>query len=289
MQPLSINQFELMVLAKPTFDPAGLIVAVDDGKVVGFVHAGFGPSANGQGVSTDVGCTYLLMTRQPDGNPQLAADLLSQSEEYLQSKGAKSLLGGAAHPVDAFYLGLCGGSELRGVLASQPELCELYRTHGYQPRETVSVLHRDLSNYQCGADRKLMQVRRRSSIQVNSDPAAASWWEACTYGGFDRTRFELHGKPCDPPMASATFWNMEPICTSWGVNAVGLVDVSVANKERRQSVATYLLGEAFKNLQGRGVTLIETQAREDDAASQGLFAKLGFQAVDQATVFEKQV
>src|SRR4051794_15510490 len=35
---------EYFTFAKPYFDPAGMILAVEDGKVVGFVHAGFGPN-----------------------------------------------------------------------------------------------------------------------------------------------------------------------------------------------------------------------------------------------------
>src|SRR5947209_785586 len=36
--------FERHALAKPYFDPAGLIVAVDGNTRVGFAHAGFGPN-----------------------------------------------------------------------------------------------------------------------------------------------------------------------------------------------------------------------------------------------------
>ena len=37
---------ERYVFAKPYFDPAGFLVAEDDGRLVGFAHAGFGPNAD---------------------------------------------------------------------------------------------------------------------------------------------------------------------------------------------------------------------------------------------------
>src|SRR4051812_48459615 len=43
-RPLSGTDFDLQVTAKPHFESAGLIVAERDGRLVGFAHAGFGPS-----------------------------------------------------------------------------------------------------------------------------------------------------------------------------------------------------------------------------------------------------
>src|SRR5437764_7529250 len=52
--------FEYFVLAKPFFDPAGLIVAVDDKTVVGFGLAGFGPNAGRNGIDNNVGVVCAL-------------------------------------------------------------------------------------------------------------------------------------------------------------------------------------------------------------------------------------
>ncbi|MCA9020394.1 MAG: hypothetical protein KDA74_09650 [Planctomycetaceae bacterium] len=44
---LSIDAFEVLIFSQPYFDPNGLIVAVEEGEVVGFVLAGFGPNKAG--------------------------------------------------------------------------------------------------------------------------------------------------------------------------------------------------------------------------------------------------
>ena len=49
------SPLEFHVYAKPYFDPAGLILAVDEGVPVGFAHAGFGPSATQSTVGTEAG------------------------------------------------------------------------------------------------------------------------------------------------------------------------------------------------------------------------------------------
>ena len=67
---------EQFVFSKPYFDPAGLIVALRDGRPVGFVHAGFGPNDEGTALSTEMGTTYLLMLEGGVNDAALADELL---------------------------------------------------------------------------------------------------------------------------------------------------------------------------------------------------------------------
>ena len=100
------------------FDRHGLIVATRDGLPVGFVHAGFGPNEDGTGLDTSMGTTHLLMMRSGYEDPHLADELLAASEDYLRSQGASVLYVGGIKPLNSFYLGLYGGSEIPGVLQS---------------------------------------------------------------------------------------------------------------------------------------------------------------------------
>lgn len=288
MQPMSATVFEQLVLAKPTFDPQGLTVATEAGRPIGFAHAAFGPTSDQSNLSTEKGGVSMLMTRRPDGNPAVASELLARSEQYLRSRGAKTLLAGGVRPLDPFYLGLYGGSQMSGILASDVHGQELFSTHGYQDVGRTLIWHRELSGFRPSVDRKLMQVRRRCcALQAIPDPLPKTWWEACTYGGFDRTRFELRKTPRDAPIASVMFWNMQPLSNSWGVQAAGLVDLQVAPNERRQAVASFLLGEAFRQLAVQNIMLVEAQSPESDATATAFFQKAGFKQVDTATAFCK--
>ncbi len=106
-------------------------------------------------------------------------------------------------------------------------------------------------------------------------------------GGFDRGRYELLNRETDERLAAATVWSMEPLSTSWGVRAVGLIDFEVDEGYRRQGLATYLLSEAFRRLQHEGVQLVEAQTMQQNSVAIRLYDKLGFREIDRGSVFRR--
>lgn len=289
MQPMSADLFEQFVLSKPYFDNQGLIVAADNGRPVGFVHAAFGPGDEEDRLSTRFGVTCLVLVRMDYQRQGIGAELLARSEAYLRGRGAQVLYAGGIAPLNGFYLGLYGGSELPGVLDSDGQAQRLFLSQNYREIDRTHVLQRDLTGFRAPVDRQQMQIRRRSTVEVVADPAARSWWQACAWSLLGRTSFELMLR--DAPgaaAASATFWSIQPLAKSWGVNAAGLVELEVAESSRRQGLATFLLGEAFRQLQAQGVRLIEVQTMQHNVAAQRLYNKLGFHLVDQGAVYRKE-
>ena len=61
VQPISPELLEQYVFAKLYFDYQGLILACQDRQPVGFAHAGFGPTTDENGVSTELGTTCLIL------------------------------------------------------------------------------------------------------------------------------------------------------------------------------------------------------------------------------------
>ena len=63
--------FECYVLAKPYFDREGLIVAEEDGVIVGFAHAGFGANEAGSDIAIARGviCALGVRPRQQRRGP----------------------------------------------------------------------------------------------------------------------------------------------------------------------------------------------------------------------------
>ena len=287
MQPMTTALFSQLVLAKPYFDREGLIVALDGDRVVGFVQGGFGPTEDGMGLSTDLGVTCMLMVRPEYRRLRIGSKLLERSEAYLRGRGAKVLYAGGIRPLNPFYLGLYGGSELPGVLSSDTEAQKLYRSTDYEEIDTAIILHRDLRTFRPLVSRQQLMNRRRTRFEVIVEPPSDNWWDACTMGGFDRDRYELRDRATGERLASSTVWSMEPLSTSWGVRAVGLIDFEVTESYRRNGLATYLLSEAFRRLQHEGVQVVEAQTMQHNAAALRLYAKLGFHEVDRGTVFRK--
>ena len=289
MQPMSSATFESIVLAKPMFDRAGLIVAVEGNKVSGFAHAGFGPTQDQKTLMRETGIISMLMTRGPELDQSIAESLLTRSEEYLRSRGAKVLYAGATQHLDAFYVGMCGGSEMHGILDSDQQMQEFYRAHAYDEVARSIVLQRDLRDFHPPVDRRHIVIRRRATIQRVDDPPARSWWDACIFGPFDRMRFELVSKEGGAAMATATFWDMQGLSNSKGARAMGLTYVESRGDQRRQGLVSFLLAESFRQLAEQGLAIVETQVDSNNQAALALFQKLGFRQVDQAAVFRKVV
>jgi ribosomal protein S18 acetylase RimI-like enzyme len=289
VQPMSAELFEQLVLAKPYFDNEGLIVALDQEVPVGFVHAAFGPTDDLAGISRVMGVTSMLMVRPDYRRLGIGHNLLARSEEYLRQHGAKVLYGGGVYPLNPFYLGLYGGSELPGVLESDAEAQRLYRSSGYREIDRCVILHRDLADFRQPISRQQMQIRRSTTVQATSDPQSSTWWEACTFGGFDRTRYDLIDNASGASLAHASTWNMDFLAATWGVRAVGLIDIAVDQHQRRQGYATYLLSEIFRRLQAEGVSVVESQTMlRENSAALAMYQKLGFREIDRGIIFRKE-
>jgi ribosomal protein S18 acetylase RimI-like enzyme len=286
-QPVTANLLEQLVFSKPYFDPRGLILAFAGDMPVGFVHAGFGPNDEQSGIATEMGTTYQLMLRAEHRQPALAAALLEQSETYLRERGASVVYSGGIRPLNAFYLGLYGGSELPGVLIGDPVWHDACRLRGYREIDRTVILVLELGTFRAPVTRTSRQLRRELSCQEICSPPARTWWESCTTAAFERNRFVLLASGNAQTLADVWFWDVEPLSTAWGAPTAGMFDLQVATERRRAGLGSFLLGEAFDRLRKRGIVLVEAQTMQQNSPALALYAKLGFNKVDEGIVYRK--
>jgi ribosomal protein S18 acetylase RimI-like enzyme len=290
VQPMTRGLFEQEVLGKPYFDRHGLIVAADGHRLVGFAHAAFGPTPDGSAISTRVGTTCMLMTGPHVQWRQIAEQLLWHSENYLTSRGARTLLAGCVRPVNPFYQGLYGSTDSPGVLESQAATVQLFQASGYETVATHAVLERPLSGFRPVLDRLQMQVRRQYHIQVEIDPLPVSWWDACTTGQIGRSIHRIVARRVGQPCGSIMSWQLDHISAMRGVRTAGLTHLEVAPAYRGQGLGTFLVGETLRRLHSEPVDRVDlavVQVPEDQHAGLALFRKLGFQQVDRGLVLSK--
>lgn len=288
MQPISSHLLEMFVYSKQYFDPQGLIVATLDDKPVGFAHASFGPDETGSQIDRTMGVTQLVMVRSDLHDTPLGDELLAKSEAYLRQHGSTVLYGGGIAPLNAFYLGLYGGSELPGVLKSDAWLTELFQRNSYHLASEVSVLQRDLVRFRSPVSREHRQLRRDMVVQTDLTPRAVNWWWACQQGALDMIGFKLIRRRDDAELASVKFWDVEPLSNTWGVPTSGMLDLHVQEPYRRRKMAGYLLGESFKELQKRGISMVEAQTMATNTPALSLYDSLGFTQVDAGQVFRRE-
>lgn len=285
---ISAELLEQYVFSRPYFDYKGLILAFEGDRAVGFVHAGFGSNDAGDALCRELGATYIVLVRPDCQENKVAAALLQQSEQYLQAEGAKVIYGGAIKPLNAFYLGLYGGSELPGVLQSDEIARNIYSAAGYKEIDRTIIFQTDLHSFRPPVSRQLMQIRRRMTVRSTFDQPLASWWDACTLGNFELTRYELIPRNETQPAAHAVIRNMDVTASTVSGGSVGLIDLYVAPDHRRQGLASFLLGEVFHQLGRQSVKSVEVQTMQHNSAGVGIYRKLGFREVDQGIVFRKQ-
>ncbi len=287
-QFIDANLLEALVFAKPYFDPAGLLIGLDNHRPLGFVHAGFGCDESRNRICTEMGVTCLLLVHGSQDHDRIGRELLAAAEGYLRARGAKTLYGGAIRPLDPFYLGLYGGSELPGILRSDAATLRLFQSASYRIVDECAVLHCDLSTFRIPIDRQQLMHKRNYRITPVAAPAASNWWDACTSPPNDAMQFDLFPGSAAATVGRVQYWFLDPLARGWGSVAAGLIHLEIDETHRRIGLGTYLVAESLRQLRVSGVNLVEVQTMRHNEAALALYAKLGFREVDQGVVLRKE-
>jgi ribosomal protein S18 acetylase RimI-like enzyme len=281
------SPLETHAFAKPYFDPAGLIVALEEGKRVGFAHAGFGPTGNLAALSRTAGVTCLIGVRPSHQRHGIGTELLHRCEAYLSSQGAQTLFAGPMRPMNPFYFGLYGGSDLPGLLTSDA-VAEPFLLHrGYHIHETCLVYQRALQQALNIVDARFAALRRRFDVQVAARTGIQSWWQECVLGPIEMIDFFLQEKGTGQMVARAAIWEMEGFSWRWNQPAVGIADLEVRADLRRQGLAKFLLAQLLRYLQDQFFGVVEVQTMERNEAALKLYQGLGFEQVDTGRIYQK--
>ena len=278
---------ETYVFAKPYFHRHDFIVAEEGDQLAGFAHVGFGPNESRDDLCTEMGMTCMLQVAPEFDFAAVAGQLLERAEARLKERGAKLIYGGSVAPLNPFYVGLYGGSEMPGILLSDHRMVELFNRSGYSEIDRTVVLQRDLGDFRTPIDRRLVQLKRKMQVELDTVPKPEDWWDACVSPPHEPTCFEILPNQGGPACGSVRFWVIEPFSHTWGRLTVGLTKLKIAEEHRGKGLATYLNVEALRHLQLNGVELIEAQTMLSNKAALDLYARLGFKEVDQGVVFRK--
>ena len=285
---VNASMLEDYVYSRPYFDPRGLLVAENgDAQLVGFAHAGFGPNDEETNIDPTVGVISLVLVDDGVDFEAVGTKLIDEAERYLQARGAEVIYGGSVRPLNPFYLGFYGGSELPGLLTSQAALIELLKSRGYTESDATVTLECDLSRARPPLDRRQLQNRRRYRVELQTSVPARSWWDACTAPPTEVQRFVLYRSSDGTEVAHVCFWEVQPLSVSRGVLTAGLTELFVDERERRQGLAMLLNAEAMKQLKAQRFQVVEAQTMKRNVAAISLYERLGFQRVDEGVILRK--
>lgn len=288
VRPLTVHEFDALVIAKPEFDPEGLIVAERAGGPVAYAHAGFGPVAPegpSQRLDYELGTIAMLVIAPGQADDELERGLVLAAERYLRRRGAKVIYAGGRYPVNPFYWGLYGGSEFSGILSAHVAFHRAVTMMGYESVSRSLLLEAHLANAE-PRDPRLALLRRQVRFEIVEDVLPAGWWESQAIGLFRPTRFRLLDRGSSGEIAHAKTWDIA--CGSGvgdGRPRTGLIDVEVTPAFRRKGFGRLLLTEVFRYARQQMTDILSVQTTETNQAARGLYAALGFEPVEVATLF----
>jgi ribosomal protein S18 acetylase RimI-like enzyme len=281
------SPLEHFVFAKPYFDAAGLMVALDDDKYVGFAHAGFGPDSSGKELATTTGVLCAIGVCPSHQRQGIGAELLRRCENYLVDRGAQAVYAGPMWPLNPFYFGLYGGSESPGFLATDAATEPFLSRHHYRPAQTCLALQRRLDGPVNIVDSRFPALRRQFELAIAAQ-RSSNWWRECVLGPVELLEFRLEDKATGQAAARLAVWDMDGYWQRWNQPVFGIVDLEVREDLRRQGLAKFLLAQVLRKLQEQFFTLAEVQTMERNEAAVKLFQGLGFVQVDTGRTYRRE-
>jgi GNAT superfamily N-acetyltransferase len=272
-----------------TFEAAGLIVAERDGRIVGFVHAGFGPELPVDDtrpfhLSHEMGTIAMLLVWPGLDDPEVVPGLLAAAESYLCTRGAKVIYAGGQFPLNPFYWGLSGGSEGSGILSAHESFHRALTDRGYQPAGSIVLLEADLNSLE-PRDPRATAIRRQTQLEFTEDALPAHWWEASALAEFPLTDARLLTRPDGVELARAATWDMLGFDREDGRVRIGLIRVEVPPEHRRKGYARFLIGEIFRRARSNLVDLVEVQTDAANQPALALYTSLGLQPIERSTLY----
>lgn len=276
--------FDLMNYSQPFFDREGLIVACEDERPIGFVHAGFGCTPDGNAIDRSRGVICAVLV-DPDCRRQgIGRRLVTQATDYLRERGAQTIDAGPSPQRDPFYFGLYGGPRPAGFLESDEAAAPFFQALGFQPVEQYLITSRKMSDRD-PVNFRLTTIRRKWELALVDSPVPCPWWWSCHYGRLDALFCVLVPRGGGQPVAGLTVVGLDTYMPAWREQAIGLTELWVEDKHRREGFGQTLIVEVIKKLRQETITRVTANVKADDAASVAVFRSAGFKTVDRGVVY----
>jgi ribosomal protein S18 acetylase RimI-like enzyme len=287
------NLLEAQFLAKPWFDPRGVLVAEDDqsaegSNLVGAAVAGFGAHATPFRIDPQQGILSLVMVHPQFRRQKIGTGLLRRAEGYLREKGTTQIQAGSDVLHTPYFWGLLGSSSPVGVLASDTGAGDFLKARGYQAAQPFAVLTRPAEKPVAMGDPRFPALRRRFALNYHPR-RPTTWLEEATQGSLEAVIFELVETASDQPVAGVRAWDMTIFGGKGQPPKAGLYGLSVQPAWRGQGIAKYLLCLLLQHLQEQMYAQIEAALPQELAATWKLFEQLAFISADAGWTYSKRI
>ncbi|MBQ6109570.1 MAG: hypothetical protein IJK97_15260 [Thermoguttaceae bacterium] len=308
------DSFDQFIASKLFFDPAHLVVAVEapeekapnglsDGRIVGFVHGGFGPNQEMNGCDKSVGYIAMLIVEEREDQQEIRARLLYEMEKIFFRMGIRTVFAGAVYPNAPFYMGRLFGCELNGILENDPFLPQILLRNQYiavERHHILTFILRDRLSLSFGQRFLVPQVEMvtpdDSSFwrdQANSPanrlgvPIERDWWEVCAHSNMEWNRYIL----LDRNTSESIAWVGASVMTRNGqMPLLGLHHLYVKPQFRHKGFARLFLTLVLNQLQLQYHTCqVELLVSERNTSALQMFTGLHFEITSTGNVYRREL
>ena len=276
--PLTTERFAADVVAKRYFEPEGLILGFERGRLVAFVHAGF---KSADYIQPDYRLGTIAMVGMEADHAAAGEAAMAEAIRHLLRRGAKQV---EAFTIDfpntPFYNGLYGG-EKAGMDEDHPGGLELMRRCHFKITNGAVIMVCDLN-----AEPEPLTVP--DGLQFRVGP-----WDSPLQG---RTATECYGIPepmrraqlldkAGKEMAGISFWNLERHNQATGRRMAVVTHVGTAPELRGGGASLALQREVHRILMREGATLMGLGTGGGNGRAVRFYEKLGYRACKTAYYF----
>ncbi|MFB3883171.1 MAG: GNAT family N-acetyltransferase [Armatimonadota bacterium] len=264
--PLTTELFLALVEAKSYFDPSGLLVAQEQGEVVGWVHACVAPATEPWHDPQKRAASIRLLI-YPRDRLRVGAALVAEATDWLGKSGQQELEAGSCRSGYPFYRGLWMGGEPM-TPATMPHVHLAFEVGGYKLNaESVFMVGRLAS---------APPARVPPGLELVEAPAAmAHTGMRESWTGFApmRVRALVGGSE-----VGSLGWVVLPqVAARLGSPCVNIWSLGVGAEHRRKGIASALVAHALARGYASGARFASVGTQLWNAPAQATYAKFGFQ------------
>lgn len=282
-------RLEIFGLAKPYFDDRNLLIAEQDGEVVGFLHCG--PTANETQTDlhpSSIGISSFCVKPQDDDDSVAAAlleHLLNSAAEQQKTECFfKPIL-----PNCAFYLGVGPADSMAGATTCDARARKWISEHGFVPNTPTCQWELDLSSFQAPVDRTQIQIRRAAQVNRQVDEPTLPWWQACVLGHTEQTAFQLTHRTEKRVLGEILYWSIAPELLPIPDSLMWLWPPREGDDPQAAAELQFLLSESLRQFQSERVATVRTVLLADENSNTAILRKLGFAPAENGVVFRREL
>ncbi len=274
---LTKDDFLGRVIQQPSFDPADFLVAVDAGRVVGFVHFGFRSNIwhrlRDRKLDPTEGQIYALAAA--GGDSRAEEQLLDLAVSCLSQAGARRVLLGPnwVFGTQPFYNGIAGAYEIPGLSTSRASLLQVAEERGFSQVArcgTPELDLRDTEHLAALAEKRevLMEKARGWGLRERAAPLDSAFfgdrWAVLLARGFEN-------------VAMAAFGPWHEYQRERGCKMFGITSVQVAEPWRGRGLGKLVMMLAIEAAHKVGAEALHLHVWEANKAAWRLYHDaLGF-------------